>query len=145
MGTLVFPHAELTVIVGKPTNSSIQLLQRLLFTNARSVPSPRGGGNNGHLAIVMNNAAYDARAGVPFVVPNLLHQYTHLLLRPHKLPKLFDCTTKSLRRVHCTTASPLSSNHKFSLPSKPRICASLKTLISALPMLPPGHAPAPTE
>jgi hypothetical protein len=69
MVSLVFPHPELTIIVGKPVNSTIQILQRQLFTNARSVPSPRGGGNNGHLAIVMNNAAYVVRATVPFVVP----------------------------------------------------------------------------
>jgi hypothetical protein len=41
----------------------------LLFTNARSVPSAYGGGNIGHLAMVLTNADYIARVDVPFVVP----------------------------------------------------------------------------
>jgi hypothetical protein len=69
MGTITFPHPELTVITGKPTNTSLQLLQRQLYTNARSVTSTRGGGNNGHLAILMPDAAYNARADAPFEIP----------------------------------------------------------------------------
>jgi hypothetical protein len=69
MGTITFPHPELTVIEGKPNNTSLQLLQRQLYTNARSVTSPHGGGNNGHLAILMSNAAYIAHAGIDFTVP----------------------------------------------------------------------------
>jgi hypothetical protein len=64
-----FPHETLTPIIGKPTNTTLQLLQRQLFTNARSVPSARGGGTHGHLAMVLNNADYVARVGVPFIVP----------------------------------------------------------------------------
>jgi hypothetical protein len=65
--TLIFPHPILTPIVGKPTNKSLQLTQKELFTNARAVNSTRGGGANGHLAIIMPAAAYLARTGVPFV------------------------------------------------------------------------------
>ena len=64
-----FPHATLTPIVGKPTNTTLQTLQRQLFTNARSVPSARGGGIHGHLAMLLSDADYLARAGVAFVVP----------------------------------------------------------------------------
>lgn len=64
-----FPYETLTPLDGKPTNTTLQLLQRQLFTNARSVPSDRGGGNHGHLAMVLNPADYLARVGVPFVVP----------------------------------------------------------------------------
>ncbi len=64
-----FPYATLTPIDGKPTNTSLQVLQRQLFTNARSVPSVRGGGNHGHLAIVLSAPDYLARVGVPFLVP----------------------------------------------------------------------------
>ncbi len=46
-----FPFGTLTPINGKPTNTTLQVLQRQLFTNARSVPSARGGGLHGHLAI----------------------------------------------------------------------------------------------
>jgi hypothetical protein len=64
-----FPHEVLTPIVGKPTNTTLQLLQRQLYTNARSVPSNRGGGLHGHLAMVMSEVEYLARANVPFIVP----------------------------------------------------------------------------
>ena len=64
-----FPHETLTPIDGKPTNTTLQLLQRQLFTNARSVPSTRGGGVHGHLAMVMNDADYLALAGVAFNIP----------------------------------------------------------------------------
>lgn len=67
--TLTFPHTELTPVLGKPTNSSIQLLQRQLYTNARSITSPRGGGNNGHLALLMSEFDYFARAGIAFTIP----------------------------------------------------------------------------
>jgi hypothetical protein len=64
-----FPHETLTPIIGKPTNTTLQLMQRQLFTNARSVPSSRGGGVYGHLAMLLSDADYLARAGVAFVVP----------------------------------------------------------------------------
>jgi hypothetical protein len=70
MGAIVFPHVDLDVIVGKPTNTSVQKLKPQLYTNARSVASPRGGGTNGHLAIVMPAPAYLVQAaGVPFFIP----------------------------------------------------------------------------
>jgi hypothetical protein len=64
-----FPFESLTPIAGKPTNTTLQLLQRQLFTNARSVPSARGGGLHGHLALLLTNADYIARVGVAFAVP----------------------------------------------------------------------------
>lgn len=67
--TLPFPHPDLTRIDGKPTNRTVQVLQRELFTNARSVVSTRGGGTNGHLALLMSPAAFTTRSGVEFVPP----------------------------------------------------------------------------
>ncbi|KAI2511196.1 hypothetical protein MHU86_3161 [Fragilaria crotonensis] len=65
-----FPFESLTPISGKPTNTTLQLLQqRQFFTNARSVPSARGGGLHGHLAILLSDADYIARVGVAFEVP----------------------------------------------------------------------------
>ena len=64
-----FPFEALTPIVGKPTNTSLQLLQRQLFTNARAVTSPRGGGRHGHMAMLLTEADYVARTGVAFLIP----------------------------------------------------------------------------
>jgi hypothetical protein len=64
-----FPHTALTPIVGKPTNPSLQLLQKELYANARAVHSARGGGANGHLALIMPDAAYLARTTMAFEIP----------------------------------------------------------------------------
>jgi hypothetical protein len=64
-----FPHETLTPIIGKPTNTTLQLLQRQLYANARSVPSSRGGGVHGHLALLLSDEDYLARAGIAFIVP----------------------------------------------------------------------------
>ena len=64
-----FPYVSLTPIDGKPTNTTLQVLQRQLYTNARSVPSARGGGNHGHLAMVLSAPDYLLRTGVPFIIP----------------------------------------------------------------------------
>jgi hypothetical protein len=66
---LVFPHPVLTPITGRPTNTTLQTLQKQLYANARAVHSTRGGGLNGHLALVMPDAAYLARTTVPFAPP----------------------------------------------------------------------------
>jgi hypothetical protein len=66
---LVFPHDPPTPITGKPVNTTLQILQRQLFANARAIRSPRGGGTNGHLALLLDDATYFARAGVAFVLP----------------------------------------------------------------------------
>jgi hypothetical protein len=64
-----FPYETLTPIAGKPTNTTIQLLQRQLYTNARAVDSPRGGGTHGHMAMLLSDAEYIARARIPFIIP----------------------------------------------------------------------------
>jgi hypothetical protein len=68
--TLVFPTPVLTPIVGRPTNSTLQIMQQQLYQNARSVASDRGGGALGHLALIMTPAAYLLRDdAVAFAVP----------------------------------------------------------------------------
>ena len=46
-----------------------QLLQHQLFTNARAVKSPRGGGTHGQAVILLSDDEYLARAGEPFTIP----------------------------------------------------------------------------
>jgi hypothetical protein len=66
---LTFPHPILTAIDKSPNNPSIQRLRKELYTNARAIHSTRGGGANGHLAIVMEPADYVIRTSVVFTVP----------------------------------------------------------------------------
>jgi hypothetical protein len=60
---LGFPHGKLTKILGKPTNTSLQVLKRQLYDNAASIPSRRGGGAHGHLGIVLEANWYLAISG----------------------------------------------------------------------------------
>ena len=66
---LPFPHVPLTRISGKPTNASFRKLRKEVYANARAISSQRGGGQHGHLGIVMSNAAYMARVGAAWDLP----------------------------------------------------------------------------
>ena len=64
------PHDPVTPIIGHPTHATLLLLQCELYSNPRSVPSPRGGGNHGHLAVMLTDEAYAARSGGQlFLIP----------------------------------------------------------------------------
>jgi len=67
--SLAFPHPCLTPIIGTPTNSTVKLLTKEVYTNARAIPSTRGGGNHGHLGFVIPAVEYLALAGTPFTLP----------------------------------------------------------------------------
>lgn len=68
--SISFPVPVLTPIVGRPNSTNLQVLQQQLYANARSVASDRGGGTQGHLALLMSNAAYLLRPGaIAFDIP----------------------------------------------------------------------------
>ena len=66
---LTFAHPELTPINGEPTSSSLSLLQKELYANARQIYSTRGGGNHGHLRIMLTDVAYITRTNAIFIIP----------------------------------------------------------------------------
>jgi len=66
---LMFPHSMLTWIIGTPNNSSIKLLTKEVYSNARAIPSTHGGGTRGHLGLVMSDAEYVILTGVQFQLP----------------------------------------------------------------------------
>jgi hypothetical protein len=60
----------------RPNGASLQQLKKEIYSNARSVYSPLGGGDNGHLALVMGGAAaYQLCAGTAWIDP--VHPGTH--------------------------------------------------------------------
>ena len=61
-----FPLPELTKMQGKPTNSSIKLLKKELYANARAINSEHGGGAHGHLGLVLPAAQYTLLTGGTF-------------------------------------------------------------------------------
>ena len=51
-----FPHLVLTKIVGQPTQETLRLLRAEMTANSPSIPSSRGGGNHGHMILLMTPA-----------------------------------------------------------------------------------------
>ena len=71
--TIKFPKEELTPfpIESTPTSNTVNTLIKEIYSNAVSIPSPQGGGQHGHLGIVMPAADYLGLGGgvVPWVNP----------------------------------------------------------------------------
>jgi hypothetical protein len=65
-----FPTPTLPSIQGKPTYHPLAAILSALKANAASIPSNKGGSNNGYLGIVVSNEVYSTIApGDPFVPP----------------------------------------------------------------------------
>eukprot|EP00957_Ditylum_brightwellii_P002747 211192-Ditylum_brightwellii.AAC.1 len=68
-----FPQQFIPKISGKLSYSSVKEIHNLLMENAATVATTLGGGNHGHLALVMNPAWYlTLSGGAPFVLPRNL-------------------------------------------------------------------------
>ena len=58
-----------TAITGEPTYESLKHLHNDLKVNAQTVPSTRGGGNHGHLGLVLSAVDYQLITLTPFILP----------------------------------------------------------------------------
>ena len=65
-----FEFPTLTPIHGEPTADTLVLLRKQLKSNAKSVPSNLGGGNFGHLGLVIPPNRYNVISIIPFIQPN---------------------------------------------------------------------------
>ena len=66
----IFPHPALTPLSSNtPTQATLRILHQELNANAIAVPSIRGNGTLGHLALVTSAANYLLLATVPFIAP----------------------------------------------------------------------------
>jgi hypothetical protein len=55
---IYFPHQTLNKVTGNPSYSDLQALYRQAKANAQSVPCTLGGGNNGHLGLIIDAITY---------------------------------------------------------------------------------------
>ena len=55
-----------TIINGEPTFELLALLYDQIKVNAQTVPSTLGGGNNGHLGLVVSNTDYQLISLTPY-------------------------------------------------------------------------------
>ena len=71
--TFNLPHDPLTILeaTGSPSPRAIRILQTELYANVSSIPSDLGGGDHGHLGMLMPHAEYVliATGGVPYGIP----------------------------------------------------------------------------
>ena len=67
-----FDYPELTKISGEPTVMSLLKLKNELKANAQSVPTVLGGGQHGHLSLILTTEEYENIApNTPYVQPTL--------------------------------------------------------------------------
>ena len=60
----LFPHADLSKVVGKPTYADILNLRREISANLASVPSTLGGGQYGHMGLALKDETYKRMCSV---------------------------------------------------------------------------------
>lgn len=68
--SLTFPLDKLTQVEGRPTPTDVQTLRKELYANAMAIHSNLGGGENGHLGLVMPAAEYLVRAKCSYDAPD---------------------------------------------------------------------------
>jgi hypothetical protein len=85
----LFPHGKLTKIIGKPSNTSLQVLKCQIYNNAASVPFTYSGSAHGHLGIVLDTTQYLAvSSNMPWIT----------LKHPGDRPNLTPTTTAGQRK-----------------------------------------------
>jgi hypothetical protein len=68
--TFTLKHAPLTPIEGKPTPAAIRKLRQELYANVRGITTDLGGGQHGHLGLLMPDADYLALPGAAaYILP----------------------------------------------------------------------------
>ena len=64
-----FPNKTLPKIHGEPTYESINDIMQHMYANAATIASPLGGGQHGHIGLIMKPALYQTLSAVPFIHP----------------------------------------------------------------------------
>ena len=57
-------------IDGEPDYGNINMMMQLLYGNAASLPTTLGGGQHGHIGIIMTPQLYTTLANTPYESPN---------------------------------------------------------------------------
>lgn len=102
--TLTFPHETRMPIIGKLSNTSLQLLQRQLFaTKARSVPSSCGDGIHGHLAMLLATPIISYTTALPLSFLLIPTHRPHPWACPPSFPLPFASSQTCLRMMSHST------------------------------------------
>ena len=116
----IFPHAVLTKILGKPTYATLLRLCKELYANARSVHSTRGGGQNGHLGLIMTVEEYSLRThGVHFT------QATHPGDRPTHVGFATPVEIDGANKTYEALLLEFKTNHQVADSLKAQLLAAI--------------------
>eukprot|EP00957_Ditylum_brightwellii_P178510 13598145-Ditylum_brightwellii.AAC.1 len=66
-----FPNKTITRMDGKPNYDSINVLYMQLYGNAVAILTGLGGGQHGHIGLVMDPALYTTLSAMEYQAPNL--------------------------------------------------------------------------
>jgi hypothetical protein len=149
-----FPNAKLTIpkltpldTEQEPTTEAIRLLRLELYANARNVPtSTLGGGQHGHLGLLMPAAEYLLLAGHPYILSAALPDIPDYTMTADdnerkKWGKLYDVDCKDYYESHgmnmqlrslLLEAVPLIYLSDFNDPTHGFSGMSLRTMLTAL-------------
>jgi hypothetical protein len=65
-----FPHKRLPIIDGEPDYTSINTMVQLLYSNAATLTTALGGGQHGHIGLIMPAALYTTLSAIPYHEPD---------------------------------------------------------------------------
>ena len=65
-----FPLKTLPRIDGEPTYESINAMMQMLYANAATLSTTKGGGMHGHIGLIMKPELYTTLSAVPYDIPN---------------------------------------------------------------------------
>ena len=95
--TTMFEKPDLTPIMGEPTYETLERLLKELQANARQVHSNLGGGNHGHLGLVLSPTSYALISAILFARP--IFPGSQVITPPELLsinPMYFDFSSTKL-------------------------------------------------
>ena len=134
----VFLHPILTRIHGRPNSTNLTKLRCQIYANAQVVLSNRGGGQHGHINIIMSAASYLNHSGVVFIRPACLDNPP--IHNAFASATQIDNTNKTYARAIAEFAQYNNvqeiMKNRSSLPWKKPTWASSRTLISDIPTWP---------
>ena len=64
-----FPNKKLPQIHGEPTYETINDMVQHMYANAATIATPLGGGQHGHIGLIMKQALYQTLSETPFIAP----------------------------------------------------------------------------
>jgi hypothetical protein len=102
-----FPHSSLPKVTGETTFEDLNVIRRLLYTNAMGVASYVGGGRHGHLGIIMTNKEYFAIAADVFPTPDTPGA------SPKTVEGMMAAVIAELTQLHCEATKVYHTYHNM--------------------------------